>query len=77
MLIRVLFVLLFTLFFTFFSPSTEPVKRHMNLTSPQKKTLFTLMFIGSISSLDKSMMGLTVMAVGEEFSLLQVKQVLS
>lgn len=42
----------------------------MNLTSQQKKTLFTLLFIGSISSLDKSMMGLTVMAVGEEFSLL-------
>ena len=42
----------------------------MNLTSQQKKTLLTLLFIGSISSLDKSMMGLTVMAVGEEFSLL-------
>ncbi len=42
----------------------------MKLTLQQKKTLLTLLFIGSISSLDKSMMGLTVIAVGEEFSLL-------
>ena len=42
----------------------------MNLTSQQKKTLFTLLFIGSVSSLDKSMMGLTVLAVGQEFNLL-------
>ena len=42
----------------------------MKLTLQQKKTLLTLLFIGSISSLDKSMMGLTVLAVGEEFSLL-------
>ena len=42
----------------------------MKLTLQQKKTLLTLLFIGTISSLDKSMIGLTVIAVGEEFSLL-------